>query len=246
MLKKHFRDIYLIAISFIAGVLFIIQCGGQVVSIAEDIASAIGIEYSNTGSGLSATTVQDALDELANRFPVVFDSNENPIGIFLDKYTTYTNGWSVWIFEHQVVVSLDPLTAEVVQDSEPSVHFSGDDCTGTPYLLFQEDGGASEVAIRQIGGTYYHPDFRGNTIRGTSIVAFTELKSTLTEDTSAGTTSCSAFTGRGSLTGGSSSSSSLVSVKAITADEIGTTYVEARIVELSSFSAPLYLGKSIE
>lgn len=57
MIRKHFRDLYLIGISFVAGVLFVIQCGGAAKSVAEAVTDALGITFSNTDSGLTATTV---------------------------------------------------------------------------------------------------------------------------------------------------------------------------------------------
>jgi len=52
---------------FIAGVAFVVACGQDVKTVAEEIARAINISFDNTGTELSATNVQGAIEELDTR-----------------------------------------------------------------------------------------------------------------------------------------------------------------------------------
>lgn len=63
---KKFKTVLTIQIGFIAGILFAVSCGndGGFNSIAQNVLSALGVTYDNTTSGLSATNVQDAIDEI--------------------------------------------------------------------------------------------------------------------------------------------------------------------------------------
>lgn len=53
-----------LVLGFIAGIAYLVACGGGTSSIADIIGRAIDISYSNTSSGLSAENVQDAIDEI--------------------------------------------------------------------------------------------------------------------------------------------------------------------------------------
>lgn len=241
MFKKHFRDLYLIGISFIAGVLFIVQCGGAANGVAQAIGDALGVDYNNSDSSLSATNLQDAIDELDVRFPLVFNNNEEAIGLFLDKTTA---GWTVWSFALQTVLPLDPLTGEVItQDNSLKVHFSNGDCTGTPYLRFQDSSGSAQTSVIEVGGIYYAPNFRGTFLReGTT--GLDGIQSTLTGENNSDVAICGEFSegscGFSGCGGSSSGGSSLV--KGIYVNDTGNTFVEAREVSVPDFPAPLFLG----
>lgn len=60
---KKPRSLYL-ACGFIAGVAYITACGSTSTSLAEALGNAIDVLFDNTTSELSATTVQDAIDEI--------------------------------------------------------------------------------------------------------------------------------------------------------------------------------------
>src|SRR3989338_8110733 len=134
MLKKIFRDTYLIGISFIAGILFIIQCGGQsstLAEVAQEIGAALGISYDNSNSSLNAATVQAALDELEKRFPVVLDKNKKVIGHMLD---TSSDGLRIWAYDIQAALEVDPLTGEFIDEKRDALYFSDNNCSGKNYL----------------------------------------------------------------------------------------------------------------
>lgn len=53
-----------LVLGFIAGIAYLVACGGGASSIADIIGKAIDVSYNNTSSGLSAENVQDAIDEI--------------------------------------------------------------------------------------------------------------------------------------------------------------------------------------
>lgn len=141
--KILFRDLYLIGISFIAGVLFIVQCGGSTRSIAEAVMDAVGIDYSNNESGLQATNMQAAVDEVVvsvrealSYVPLVYDNNGNVIGELMQLYD---NGATIWDAKLKATVLLDMLTGEFVAPyflaRSVAVFFTETACVGTPYFL---------------------------------------------------------------------------------------------------------------
>jgi len=58
------RGMVLALAGFLAGVAFVISCGEGARSAAEDILSAIGVTFDNSGTGLQATNVQELGSEL--------------------------------------------------------------------------------------------------------------------------------------------------------------------------------------
>ena len=65
------KPIILTLCGFIAGVAFVISCGEQAKSIAEQAISAIEISFSGSNSGLTASNVQSAIDELYERIMAI-------------------------------------------------------------------------------------------------------------------------------------------------------------------------------
>ncbi len=61
---KKSKMMYL-TIGFIAGVTYLVACGSSTSSIAETIGNAIDVVYDNETSGLAATNVQTAIDEVS-------------------------------------------------------------------------------------------------------------------------------------------------------------------------------------
>ena len=67
-------------------------------SVIKNLASASGISYDNTGSGLAADDVQEAIDEVADNFYIenIESVTENVISCGSDQtasYTTPAKGW---------------------------------------------------------------------------------------------------------------------------------------------------------
>ena len=57
--------LWYITLGFIAAVAYLVACGSGSNSIADIIGKALDISYDNSTSGLSATNVQDAIDEVS-------------------------------------------------------------------------------------------------------------------------------------------------------------------------------------
>ena len=64
-LLRSFKSVGGVAVGFMAGIVWVAACGGGgTASIADTIAAAIDVSYDNDDSGLTAETVQAAIDEL--------------------------------------------------------------------------------------------------------------------------------------------------------------------------------------
>lgn len=152
--KKIFRDIYLTSISFICGLMFIVQCGGGTSAIAQAISNALGVEYDNTSSSISSVTVQNAIDELDQRFPWVTDINNKVIGVL---YEISENGWTIWNPDSKMFMDLDPVTGDLITPKPYTVYYSNDDCTGTKYFFSYGYAFNGLNRILTFEDTYYYP-----------------------------------------------------------------------------------------
>ena len=65
---------FYLTIGALAGITYIVACGGSGSSIADAIESALNVSYDNASSGLSATNVQTAIDEVASN-SIASDTN---------------------------------------------------------------------------------------------------------------------------------------------------------------------------
>lgn len=170
---KNFRDIYLIGISFIAGILFVVQCGGAAKSIADAVADALDLNYSNSDSGLSATTVQGAIDELVDAIPFIYDSSGAKVGVYISN--PGGGDWEVWDLVNQAPFTVEPSTGEIVGFSEDNdqagfLYFTSEDCTGTGYLKLRGSPSGTGHPIK-IGDTFYWYTFNGETMDGSTMVS---------------------------------------------------------------------------
>jgi len=228
MIRKHFRDVYLIGISFVAGVLFVIQCGGAAKSVAEAVTDALGITYSNSDSGLSATTVQAAIDELATArteleaaIPFVYDASGNKIGVYVSNPGNEV--WEMWDMTRRVVFEVEPAEGQVVvKDAEDTrLYFETTDCTGTVFLRANavNDNAQHPVAVT---GTLYKIKFGGATKTESNI------KSTMNSEG----TCASGFVDMSFLK------------RSISVDDAGNldvVLVEAETIEEPSYTGPLFI-----
>lgn len=70
-----------LGIGFIAGIIYVAACGGGssisevATAAAETIGNAVDVIFSNTDSGLTATTAQGAIDEIDGRVDALEESN---------------------------------------------------------------------------------------------------------------------------------------------------------------------------
>lgn len=86
---KKWKVVVTIQIGFIAGVLFAISCGSEndFQSVAQGVLNALGVTYDNSASGLAATNVQTALDELAGQNKCPSDMVKTQGGFCIEKDT---------------------------------------------------------------------------------------------------------------------------------------------------------------
>ncbi len=175
--KKYFRDVYLIGISFIAGVLFIVQCGGSAKSMAESVMQALNITFDNAATGLSADNVQDAVTELAHDMPMVYDAEGNKIGVLIN----INNGpWIVWDNTLKIPFKVNPSTGEVVvvsnSDTYNPIYFTSTDCSGTPYLSYVTGTTDSSSYPVQANGQLYWYQFQGGAKAESDILSAMDLQ----------------------------------------------------------------------
>ena len=121
---KYAKMLYLM-LGFVAGISYLVACGGGTSSIADTIVNAIDVVYSNTTSGLSATNAQAAIDELA--------TNQSDI----ITTTTLVGTWSlVMAYDSTntvagVITFNGDGTYTTEQISDPALDF----CTSGRYVL---------------------------------------------------------------------------------------------------------------
>jgi hypothetical protein len=63
-MKKYWM--FFLVVGFVAGVSYIVSCGSGSSTNAQDVTAASDVTYDNTSSGLAATNVQDAMDDINN------------------------------------------------------------------------------------------------------------------------------------------------------------------------------------
>ncbi len=84
---KMTRLIYLMS-GFVAGVVYVAACGGTSNSVASTIGNAVDVAYDNVASALSATNVQDAIDEVVARITALEtcdDISAKVVGVWSGK-----------------------------------------------------------------------------------------------------------------------------------------------------------------
>lgn len=74
---KNNPIVYVMA-GFLTGIIYVAACGGGSNSVAATIGNAIDVLFDNSSSGLSATNVQGAMDEMATKVTAL--SNQLKIG----------------------------------------------------------------------------------------------------------------------------------------------------------------------
>ncbi|MBX7149156.1 hypothetical protein K1X76_08710 [bacterium] len=100
------RSFFLIIVGFISGIFYITACGGgtQVSrAIADAIGNAADVIFDNSGSGMTATDTQSALDELDNRL-----DRQEPT----DLTDTLVGTWSgtYYVFDDLAEITSDSAT----------------------------------------------------------------------------------------------------------------------------------------
>lgn len=133
---KKIKNLTLILASFLAGIVFIVRCGGDVKTLAEEIAAAISFDNTATGSSLTSTTVQGAIEEIAETIPFVRDANGNKIGMLIGTYTVNEDPYlMIWDLKAKTTVVVDFITGTLI--GMPSgLLYTSTDCTGTAYYPY--------------------------------------------------------------------------------------------------------------
>lgn len=229
---KNFRDLYLIGISFVAGVLFVVQCGGAAKSIAKAVAEALDINFTNSDTSLESADVQNALSELDARFPVVFDANDNPIGI-LTTSIPGGEGWEVWSPEHQAFLNVNPSDGAIIYDDslqdKTSLYYESSDCTGDSFMMIA-DGADSFLKLVKNSDVYYVPDGHGRYLTGSNDGPPAEINSARDSTGTCSTDVAGAFEALKKAT--------------ITEEDLQITLMEAKELSLPEYEGPLSFGKN--
>ena len=236
---KKIKNITLIVASFIAGVAFIISCGGSIRSFAEDIAAAISFDNSETN--LDSTTAQDAIEEIANTIPFVYDANGNKVGIF---QRNDSDSWIIYDLKTNIPVYVEPITG-FIYSYKGELVYTTEDCSGTAYFpygtnyidtSFDLSEDYDDLRIYQstktitLDNKHYWYKHGGNKIKAEEIKSFKTSRYN-------GTTTCCPLSETLTETGTISSASSLTS----TSDfyKIIPVYIEAKEVDLTPYAGPL-------
>lgn len=72
---KQTKLLFLMA-GFLVGVCYVITCGGGAQSIADAVTDAVDVLFDNSSSGLTATNVQSAIDEVESRINSLESAND--------------------------------------------------------------------------------------------------------------------------------------------------------------------------
>lgn len=134
---KKIKNLTLVLSSFIAGMAFIISCGGSLKGVAGEalniVANAIEIAFDNTDTSLDSTTTQGAIEEMANAIPFVRDANGQKVGLFIGFSDNHD--FQIIELKTKAPIRVNRLTGSILGDRGKVVYTSSD-CTGTPYFPF--------------------------------------------------------------------------------------------------------------
>lgn len=243
---KKIKNITLILASFLAGIVFIVRCGGDVKTLAEEIAAAVSFDNTATGSSLTSTTVQGAIEELSNTIPFIYDANGNKVGIFQSYDGDY---WYIYDTNLKFPVLVEPRIGYSFGDTGELV-YATTDCSGTPYFPFgtrslatvETVGSYTNASISQSTEILYVNDknywFKasGSTIKAEDIKSFQTSRY-------GGVSSTTCFPLSTTLTepGTISSSSEMTSRDDLS--KIIPLYIEAEEITLPTYTGPLNFSK---
>lgn len=124
---------------FIAGIVFVIQCGNEAKSIAGKIASALDISFDNTGTTLTSLTVQDAIIELSSKIEgkkslYVVDGDGNTLGLYGGS-GIFNTDLQYFSNEYNLAMEISSIDGKLCSDllEYTSLYFTENDCSGTKY-----------------------------------------------------------------------------------------------------------------
>ena len=132
---KKIKNLTFIISGFIAGIVFIVSCGGSIKGIAEEtlniVAEALEISFDNTGTSLDSTTTQDAIEEMASVIPFVRDANGKKVASFIGF--SDIDDFRVIDLKTKAPVRVNPATGSIL-GGQGQIVYTSSDCTGTPYF----------------------------------------------------------------------------------------------------------------
>ncbi len=239
---KKIKNLALILASFIAGIIFIVRCGGSIKATAEAISAA----FDNTGTSLESTTTQDAIAEIAKTILFIYDANGNKVGIFQSYDGDY---WYIYDTNLKFPVLVEPRSGYPVGSTGELV-YTTTDCSGTPYFPF----GTRSIATEETVGSYtnvsisqsteilyvneknYWYKASGSTIKAEDIKSFQTSRYG-----SVSSTTCFPLSTTLTEPGTITSSSEMANRNDLS--KIIPLYIEAKDVTLPSYTGPLNFSK---
>lgn len=156
------KKFLMVIMGFCMGIAFVISCGDEMVSIAQEIAGAMDISFDNSATELEADNVQEAIQELEEKinrssiscaFPslYLYDGDGKEIGMYAG---TIIGGYRYYSTEHSALISINSQTGQLFRDHPTSLYFQEIDCVGKPYLI--DDYPQSNI-FRGSDGVVYRP-----------------------------------------------------------------------------------------
>lgn len=137
---KKIRSLFLITLGFMLGIVFIVRCGGDMKTLAEQGAEflASAISFDNSGTSLDSQTTQDAISEIADTISFVKDSTGQKVGLFLN-YDEKNQFWIILDSKTKTPVAVDSVTGSIIGYSNSNLVYLSSDCSGTPYYPLGHD-----------------------------------------------------------------------------------------------------------
>ena len=135
------NKLVLLMAGFLAGMMYVVACGTTGQSIAAAIGNAIDVVYDNTTSGLTATTVQGAIDEIVSKFSralnISYDNTTSGLTAATVQGAIDEMSTSVGTLDQRNKIS-DELAAELV-GTWTGTYCNGADCDDISMTLNADD-----------------------------------------------------------------------------------------------------------